>query len=187
MNITFPAALAADYGEPLGHCVEASAAGTAGNFSSSAVFQRRWSKATVELDCMEWTSKIEMKTDDAAAMGFRLLAVVSGAVLAPAPAAALENQLQGQCVTAANTDLSRPGQGPDLTGCASVAACCAHCAGKAPFFVFQETGACYCKSPPFERNPALHNTAGSCSDLPLPPCTSLACREAARRPGPAQV
>ena len=70
------------------HCVEASAAGT-----TSAVFQRRWSKATVELDCMEWTSKIEMKTDDAAAAGVRLLAVVSGAALAPAPAAALENGL----------------------------------------------------------------------------------------------
>ena len=97
------------------------------------------------------------------------------------------HQPQGQCVTAAHTDLSRPGQGPEQDDCPSAAACCALCTGKAPFFVFQELGACYCKEPPFVRNPAPHTTAGSCSDLPLPPCTSVACRLAARLPGPAQL
>lgn len=61
MNITFPAAMSSDYGEPVGHCTEVTAGGSSG--SRAAVFRREWSKSTVELDCMGWTAKIDMKTE----------------------------------------------------------------------------------------------------------------------------
>jgi hypothetical protein len=42
-----------DYGEPLGMCNE-----TAPN---SGIFQREWSKATIEMDCNSWTPTITLK------------------------------------------------------------------------------------------------------------------------------
>jgi hypothetical protein len=93
---------------------------------------------------------------------------------------------QPRYVTALNTDLAVAGQAPDWHGCPSVGACCDHCANKSDFFVFQESGQCYCKAPPFTRQPCLHNIAGSCSGKPLPPCTAPEC-SASSRIGPAQV
>jgi hypothetical protein len=49
----FPAALNADYGEPLGLCSETAA--------GSGVFTREWSKASVSMDCNTWTPSIVMK------------------------------------------------------------------------------------------------------------------------------
>jgi hypothetical protein len=46
-----PAALDTDYGEPAGHCEEA----------SRGVFRRAWTKADVELDCNTWKATIKMK------------------------------------------------------------------------------------------------------------------------------
>jgi len=46
----FPEALNKDYGEPQGLCHE----------TTTGVFQRKWSKATVEMNCNTWTSKITM-------------------------------------------------------------------------------------------------------------------------------
>ena len=52
-----------------------------------------------------------------------------------------------QCRTVPNTDLSVPGQGPTWPDtCPSVAACCSFCANRTDFFVFQQSGQCYCKS-----------------------------------------
>jgi hypothetical protein len=70
LNYTFPPALKVDYGEPLGHCEERAA--------GSGRFVREWSKATVELDCETWESKITMKhpqlkTDDGPRAGARAL------------------------------------------------------------------------------------------------------------------
>jgi len=47
----FPEALNADYGEPSGLCQEV----------SNGVFQREWTKATVEMNCNTWTPSIKMK------------------------------------------------------------------------------------------------------------------------------
>jgi len=47
----FPDALHVDYGEPTELCKEV----------SNGVFQRDWTKATVEMDCNTWTGKITMK------------------------------------------------------------------------------------------------------------------------------
>jgi len=47
----FPEALNADYGEPTGLCKEV----------SNSVFQREWTKATVEMNCNTWTGSIKMK------------------------------------------------------------------------------------------------------------------------------
>ena len=60
--------------------------------------------------------------------------------------AAARAGLAPTCTTVANTDLAVAGQGPDLHGCPSVAACCGYCTNKTDFFVFQESGQCYCKS-----------------------------------------
>ena len=96
---------------------------------------------------------------------------------------------QPRCVTALNTDLAvAGGQAPDWHGCPSVGACCDYCANQTEFFVFQESGQCYCKATgTFERKPCLHNIAGSCSGKPLPPCTAPECGVSARLVGPAQV
>jgi len=48
---TFPSALNVDYGEPMDLCKEV----------STGVFQREWSKATVEMNCNSWTGTIKMK------------------------------------------------------------------------------------------------------------------------------
>ena len=53
MNITFPDALAGDYGTPVGICEETAA--------GSGIFRREWTKATVELDCNTWKSSISPK------------------------------------------------------------------------------------------------------------------------------
>jgi len=47
----FPDALNMDYGEPMDLCKEV----------STGVFQREWSKATVEMNCNSWTGTIKMK------------------------------------------------------------------------------------------------------------------------------
>jgi len=48
----FPPALSEDYGEPLGLCAETS--------EGSEIFVRKWSKATVTLDCKNWQGSIDM-------------------------------------------------------------------------------------------------------------------------------
>eukprot|EP00040_Diaphanoeca_grandis_P030025 m.176861 g.176861 ORF g.176861 m.176861 type:complete len:442 (+) comp31864_c0_seq2:206-1531(+) len=53
LNITFPPALKEDYGTPLGECAETT--------HGSGTFTREWSKATVELNCNDWTSTITPK------------------------------------------------------------------------------------------------------------------------------
>ena len=44
--------MSADYGEPLGACYETAA--------GSGVFQRKWSKADVQMDCNAWAANITM-------------------------------------------------------------------------------------------------------------------------------
>ena len=50
-----PAALDGDYGEPMGGAPCAETA------KGSGIFRREWTKASVELDCNSFTSKIDMK------------------------------------------------------------------------------------------------------------------------------
>ena len=45
--------LNADYGEPVGLCAETA--------PGSGVFRRQWTRATVEMDCADWTASIQMK------------------------------------------------------------------------------------------------------------------------------
>lgn len=55
MNFTFPDALKVDYGTPVGHCEETA--------HGSGKFRREYSKATVELDCVNWKDTITFKKD----------------------------------------------------------------------------------------------------------------------------
>lgn len=48
----FRSEMAADYGEPVGTCYETTA--------GSGVFERQWTKATVQMDCGTWTANITM-------------------------------------------------------------------------------------------------------------------------------
>jgi hypothetical protein len=48
----FPAELNRDYGQPMGLCHE----------TSTGVFQRKWSKATVQMNCNTWTPSITMSS-----------------------------------------------------------------------------------------------------------------------------
>jgi hypothetical protein len=48
-----PAALNVDYGVPTGLCAETA--------SDSGVFVREWTKSTVTVDCIKYTSGIKMK------------------------------------------------------------------------------------------------------------------------------
>lgn len=54
-SFDYPTGLSLDYGEPLGVCVETAA--------GSGVFQREWTKATVQMDCNTWTPTITFKGD----------------------------------------------------------------------------------------------------------------------------
>ena len=47
-----PKALDTDYGVPVGECEE----------TSSGVFEREWSKATVKMDCNSWEGTITPKS-----------------------------------------------------------------------------------------------------------------------------
>jgi hypothetical protein len=49
----YNATLDVDYGEPTGLCAETA--------PGSKVFRREWTKATIEMDCKNWNSTIEMK------------------------------------------------------------------------------------------------------------------------------
>jgi hypothetical protein len=99
-------------------------------------------------------------------MAWPLAALLLTAVAAPTAAGA---DGQATCKFINDTDLSVPGQPPSGPA-PSAAACCALCQGKAPFFVWAEaTSKCYCKAPPFDRQAAPGNIAGSCGSLPMPP------------------
>jgi hypothetical protein len=52
LQFTRPKELDADYGTPLDFCTE----------TSPGVFERKWTKADVSLDCNDFAAKIQMKT-----------------------------------------------------------------------------------------------------------------------------
>jgi hypothetical protein len=57
VQVPLPTIVSKDFGAPLGLCVELADAQTGA--ASSGVFERKWTKATVKLDCNTFTGSFE--------------------------------------------------------------------------------------------------------------------------------